>query len=147
MGYTAELDEEKTSKAIGKELQISPKKSVEVCRVLRGMKVEDAKEFLGEVAGLRKAVPYRRYRKCVAHKKGMAAGGYPRRVAKEILKVIQSAQENAEYKGLDSESMRIAVIASHKGRPIKRSRPRAHGRSSKWNQETVNIELILEEVE
>jgi len=25
--------------------------------------------------------------------------------------------------------------------------PRAHGRSSPWNQETVNLEIVLEKVE
>jgi len=40
MGYTAKPEEEDIAKAIGKELLVSPKKSVEVCRAIRGMNVE-----------------------------------------------------------------------------------------------------------
>jgi hypothetical protein len=70
MGYTATPEEEDIAKAIGKEIPISPKKSVEVCTALRGMNVEDAKELLEEVIEKRRIIPYRRYRKTISHKKG-----------------------------------------------------------------------------
>lgn len=143
MGYTAKPEEEDIAKAIGKELPISTKKSVEVCTALRGMNVEDAKELLEEVIELRRVIPYRRYRKTISHKKGGVAGGYPVRVAKAILKVLEDAQANAEVNELDPEAMRIEVIAAHRGRTTEGFKPRARGRTTKWDKETVNIEVIL----
>ena len=143
MGYTATPEEEDIAKAIGKEIPISPKKSVEVCTALRGMNVEDAKELLEEVIEKRRIIPYRRYRKTISHKKGGVAGGYPVRVAKAILKILEDAQSNAEVNELDPETMRIEVIAAHLGRRIEGFKARARGRSTSWNKETVNIEVIL----
>ncbi|MEK6851004.1 MAG: uL22 family ribosomal protein, partial [Candidatus Thermoplasmatota archaeon] len=71
----------------------------------------------------------------------------PVKVARHFLKVLQSAEENAGYKGLDVDSMRVKVMSAHRGAITKGHMPRAHGRSTPWNQETVNLEVVLEEVE
>ncbi len=148
LGYSAQdVDEEATARAIGRELPISPKKAVELCRALRGKSIEDAKEYLERVIAKRQAVPMRRYHTMVAHKKGVGPGRYPVKVARHMLKVIQSAEENAGYKGLDVDSMRIKILVAHRGPITKGQMPRAHGRSSPWNQETVHLEIVLEEVE
>ncbi|HYS71611.1 MAG TPA: 50S ribosomal protein L22 [Thermoplasmata archaeon] len=148
VGYSAQdLDEETTARAIGRELPISPKKAVEVCRAIRGKTVEDAKEYLERVIALTQAVPMKRHKMMVAHKPGIGPGRYPVKVARHFLKVLQSAEENAGYKGLDVDNMRIKVMAAHKGSTTKGYMPRAHGSSSPWNQETVNLEIVLEEVE
>lgn len=147
VGYTAEANPDTTSKAIGKELPISPKHSREICRMLRGMKVQEALETLQEVIEMRRPVPMKRYKKCVSHKKGVGPARYPRKAAKAIKRVIESAISNAEYKGLDVDSMHIKVIAAHLGRTYKGWMPRAHGRATPWNQQTVNVEVILEERE
>ncbi|TLZ50610.1 MAG: 50S ribosomal protein L22 [Methanobacteriota archaeon] len=148
IGYSAQdLDDETTARAIGRELPISPKKAVEMCRAIRGKSVEDAKEYLEEVIALTRAVPMKRYKMMVGHKAGIGPGRYPVKVARHFLKVLQTAEENAGYKGLDVDNMRIKVLAAHKGATTKGFMPRAHGRSSPWNQETVNLEVVLEEVE
>lgn len=148
-GYTQEPDPERTSKAIGLELPISPKKSVEICRELRGMNVEDAKRYLEEVIEMKRPVPYKRHVKGTAHKRGkkMAAGGYPQKAAQAILNVIESAQHNAEYKGMNFEDMKIETIAAHRGRVYWKFKPRAHGRATPHNQETTNVEVILRVLE
>lgn len=146
MGYSVQVDEETTAKAYGKELPISPKKAREVCSALRKKPLEEAKAYLEDVMEKRQAVPYRRHNKRVAHKAGMAGGGYPVKVARHLLRLLQSAEENAEYKGLDTESMVVAHISAYKGSPIKGYRPRAYGRSSPWTNETTNVEIVLEEV-
>ena len=148
LGYSAQdLDEETTARAMGRELQISPKKAVELCRAIRGKSVEDAKEYLERVIAMKQAVPMKRHKMMVAHKPGIGPGRYPVKVARSFLKVLQSAEENAEYKGLDVDTMRVRVMAAHKGATTKGYMPRAHGRSSPWNHETVNLEIVLEEVE
>jgi len=148
IGYSAQdLDEETTARAYGREMPISPKKAVEMCRALRGMTVEDAKAYLERVIALKQAVPMKRYKTMVAHKAGIGPGRYPVKVARHFLKVLQGAEENAGYKGLEVDTMRIKVLAAHRGRITKGHMPRAQGRSTPWNQETVNLEVVLEEVE
>jgi large subunit ribosomal protein L22 len=147
VGYTQDADPEKTSKALGKEIRVSPKKCEEVCRSIRGMKVEEAKKFLREVMVQKRPVKYTHYKMYLSHKPGVGPGRYPVKAAEEILKVIESAQHNAEYKGLDSDNMRIHTIAIHRGRPVRGMMPRAYGRSTQWNDLTSHIEVILEELE
>ncbi len=146
-GYTQQADPDTTARAIGKEAPISPKDSREICRMLRRKKVEDAVKILEEIIALKRPVPFRRYNSGVPHKPGVGPGRYPEKSAKAILDVLESARHNAEYKGLDADNMRIRVIAAHLGRTTAGYMPRAHGRSTQWNQQTVNIEVILEEVE
>ena len=68
------------------------------------------------------------------------------KAAKAILKVLENAQSNAEYKGLDADNMRVKVACAHRGRIQQGFMPRAFGRSSPWNEQTTSIEIILEEV-
>jgi len=148
LGYSAQdLDDETTARAIGRDLQISPKKAVELCRAIRGKSVEDAKAYLERVIALKQPVPMHRYKSMVAHKHGVGPARYPVKVARHMLKVIQNAEENAGYKGLDVDTMRIRILVAHKGPTTKGQMPRAHGRSSPWNQESVHLEVVLEEVE
>jgi len=147
MGYTQQTDPEKTSRAVGKEIRVSPKHCREVMKELQGMNVEKAKEYLEGVIEKKIPVPYTRYKMWLNPKPKTGPARFPVKAAEEILKVIESARSNAEYKGLDAENMRIRVAAAHRGRIDKSYMPRAHGRSSPWNEQTTNIEIILEEVE
>jgi len=147
MGYSMDSDPEKTSKALGIEIGVSPKHCREVCKMLKGMKVEAAKKYLKEVVDIKTPVTYTRFKMCVRHKHKIGPGRYPKNAAKAILKVLESAQSNAEYKGLDAENMRVKIAAAHRGRIQKSFMPRAQGRSTPWNDQTTNIEVILEEVE
>jgi len=146
-GYTTYADPDTTAKAIGRDMPVSPKMSREICGMIRGMKVETAVSALEGVIELKRAVPLKRYNKRVSHKKGTGPGRYPQKAAKAILGVVQSAVTNAEYKGLDAETMVISTVSASRGRTIPGHMPRAHGRATQWDQNTVNIEVIIEEVE
>lgn len=149
VGYSIKVDPENTARAIGLELRISPKHSLEICNAIRGMKLEDAKKYLEDVAELKVAVPFKRYNKYVGHRrgKGFGPGRYPQRAAKEVLKLLESVEHNAEYGGLDTENVRIKHITAYRGRVYEGRKPRAHGRATDWNTDTVNIEIIVEEIE
>ena len=147
VGYSMKMDPEKTAKSIGFEMPISLKDSVVVCDSLRGQMLDDATKYLKEVIDKKRAVPYKRFNSSISHRKGGFIGRYPVKVAKHILEVLVNVESNAEHKDLDTENLRIKHIAAQKGRTIKRSRPRAHGRSSAINRDRVNIEIIVEEVE
>ncbi|UCE37798.1 MAG: 50S ribosomal protein L22 [Thermoplasmata archaeon] len=148
LGYSIKADPEGTAKAIGRELKISPKASVEVCREVKGMMVEDAVHYLEDIIALKRPVRYHRFNKQVGHRKGkkFGPGRYPKKTAKAILDVIRHAQHNAEYKGLDSDNMKIIHISSNRGMTVEGFTPRAHGRSTPFNHETANIEVVLEVV-
>ena len=74
------------------------------------------------------------------------AGRYPVKASAEILKLIKHAVANAEYKGLDSENMEIIHADSKRGKVTQGIMPRAMGRATAWNIETVTIEVVLGEV-
>ena len=135
------------ARAYGRELPISWKKAIELARALRGKKVEKALEYLDAVMALEQAVPFKRFKRWVAHKSGLGPARYPVKAARYFKKVIESAVSNAEYLGReDPDAMVIRTINAHKGAITKGMTRRAHGRSTQWNQDTVNLEVILEEL-
>ena len=146
-GYTAEADPDTTAKAIGKEMPISPKFTREICGLVRGMKVNTAIKTLEGVIALETPVPLKRYNKRVSHKQGVGPGRYPKKAATAVLGVINSAVANAEYKGLNTDDMVIRTISASRGRVTPGHMARAHGRATEWNQDTVNLEVIIQEVE
>ena len=146
-GYTAEADPDTSARAIGKEMPISPKFTREICGLVRGRKVNTAIKTLEGVIALETPVPLKRYNKRVSHKQGVGPGRYPKKAAAAVLGVIKSAVANAEYKGLNTDDMVISTISASRGRVTPGHMPRAHGRATEWNQDTVNLEVIIEEVE
>ena len=146
-GYTATADPDTSAKAIGKEMPISPKFTREICGMVRGMKVSKAIDTLEGVIALETPVPLKRYNKRVSHKQGVGPGRYPKKAAAAVLGVVKSAVANAEYKGLNTDDMVIRTITASRGRVTPGHMARAHGRATEWNQDTVNLEVIIEEVE
>ena len=146
-GYTAVADPDTSAKAIGKEMPISPKFTREICGMVRGMKVNKAIDTLEGVIALETPVPLKRYNKRVSHKQGVGPGRYPKKAAAAVLGVIKSAVANAEYKGLNTDDMVVRTITASRGRVTPGHMARAHGRATEWNQDTVNLEVIIEEVE
>jgi large subunit ribosomal protein L22 len=147
--YAANYDPATTAKAMAYELNVSPKHCVEILRQLRGMKVVRAKTYLEHVIEMTESVPFKRFARNVGHKRhqtGWASGRYPVKASKEILKLLKHAEANAEYKGLEPENMSIVHATSKKGRVIQGVMPRAMGRATPWNIETVTVELVLGEV-
>lgn len=145
-GYSAKVDEP-CAKAYGKELRVSPKDAMEVCRTLRGMKLEGAKEFLENVQKKTAPVTYLTHNKKVAHRRGArGSGAYPVKVARELLKVLKNAEENAKYKGMEVEKLKIVHASAYKGMTIPGILPRAFGRASAANKPLTNVEIILKEV-
>ncbi len=144
LNYSIEPVAEKTSKALGKELHISRKHAHEIASAIKGMKLEKAREFLEDVAALKRAVPYKRYTRNVPHRKGMCTGRYPQKAAIEFLRVLENAKSNATYKGLDSENLRITHVATKKGHSFRGAFPRAQGRATPKMHETVSVEMIVE---
>jgi large subunit ribosomal protein L22 len=142
------LNPEKTAKASGRELKISHKAAREVCKAIKGMMLNDAKQYLRDVTAKKKAIPYTRYNKKLPHRHGLIktfAGRYPIKASQQILDVLESAQSNAENKGLDVDRLRIMHAAAYQGIKLKRYTPRAHGRASPKYDTTTHVEIVLDE--
>jgi large subunit ribosomal protein L22 len=144
-------DADRIARASGRDLRIKPKDSREICKAIKGMKVEQAKTYLEKVIQIKQSVPYRRYKKKQAHRKDLKqfkwyAGAYPQKAAARVFEVLSAVESNAEYKGLDIELCRIIHAAAHRGRMIKRYIQRAHGRSSAKYRHLTHVEIVIYEV-
>jgi len=150
-GYSiteGELDPEKTVKASGRELRVSHKSAREICKTIKGMTLARAKQYLRDVMDKKRAVPFTRFKKKAGHRHGLekaCAGRYPVKASEQILKVLEGAEANAEYKGLDTDRLRIIHASAYPGMKIKRFTPRAHGIASPKFQILCHIEIALEE--
>jgi len=134
-GYSMQLaDESKIAKASLREVDASPKWTREVCAAIKGMYVEDAKRLLEDVIAR------------AHHSETKGPGGYPVKPARLLLKLLESLEANAEFKGLDTSRLKIVHAAVHKGRMIKKFFPRAFGRASPHNKTLIHIEVVAEQV-
>jgi large subunit ribosomal protein L22 len=143
------FDRAKHVRAALREKSISHKHAREVAIALKGMSIERARVFLEDVVARNIAVPYRRYNNEVAHRSnirdGFCSGRYPRKTAKEVLKLLDNLESNAEYKGMDLDSLKIVSAVVHKGTKIERFTPRAMGRASPKFNTLVHFELVAME--
>ncbi|NVM54661.1 MAG: 50S ribosomal protein L22 [Candidatus Helarchaeota archaeon] len=144
------LDPDRTAVASGRDLRCSPKHAREVCNTIKGMMIEDAKLLLDTVILHKQAIPFKRHNKKQAHRKGLdkfrwPAGRYPVKAAHSVLVVLENAENNAEFKGLDLDRVRIIHAATSRGRKIKKYIPRAFGRSTPYFKTLTHVEIALEE--
>ena len=140
-----ELDPARTVKASLREVDVSPKFSREVCRALVGLKLPEAKKLMEDVVAMKRMIPYRRYNKKRAHHaETRGPGGYPVKVARLMLKLLESLEANAEFKGLDPEDVVIIHAAAHKGRKLEKFIERAFGRATPYDKTLVHIEVVGE---
>ncbi|UCG95567.1 MAG: hypothetical protein JSV92_00775 [archaeon] len=111
-------------KAAGIGLPISSKKSVVVCRRINRMKLEKSKRFLQSMIEGKNDINGKRFTK----------------TCKEILKILESAEKNAQYGGLENPV--IKTISVEKGaRRLRMRRRRSFGSALK----NTNIKVILKE--
>lgn len=128
------------ARAQGRSLAISFKQSIEVCNYIRGKSVETAKKILEDAFNKKKAIPFKRFNRDTGHKKWFAAGRYPVKTAKEIFKLIEACEANAQYKGLNTSSLVISHICAHKG-----GKAWHYGRKRARKMKRTSIEIVLEE--
>lgn len=117
---------------------ISTKQSVELSRYLRYEEVAWAKIFLEDVMARRKPVPYKWATKDLGHKPGMAGGRFPQKAAGHFLQLLKSAEANAQFKGLNTGSLKISKLIANKA-----SIPFSGGRGRHGTKRThIEIEVI-----
>ena len=140
-----ELDEARTVKASLREVDVSPKWSREVCRAIVGLTIPEARRLMEDVIAMKRMIPYRRYkRKRAHHAQARGPGGYPVKVARHMLKLLDSLEANAEFKGFDPDEVVIVHAAAHKARRLRKFMPKAFGRATPYDKQLVHIEVIGE---
>ncbi len=138
--YNVKYKKENMAKVVGRALPISTKFAVEICSFIRHKNLSDAKKILQEVIELKRAIPFRRYKRDLSHKKEVGPGRYPKKASKEVLKLIESVEANAQFKGLNTSNLEIVHICAHKA-----SRPWHYGRKRGRRMKRTHIEIIVEE--
>ena len=142
MKYAFTDFDESTATAYGRNLDISIKTSINVCKAIRGMDVQKALAYLDDVALVKRAIPYTRFTDGVGHRRGnMAAGRFPVKASIAIANTIRSAVANAANKGL-AEDLNIIHICAHKA-----ATPLHQGRQRRRSMKRTHIEVALKEVE
>ncbi|GBE54731.1 50S ribosomal protein L22 [archaeon BMS3Bbin15] len=149
IGYSFKIEDENgVAKVTGRALRISPKWSIELAREVRGKKLTQAKNYLDDIIEQRRSLPLKRFKKGVAHRSDLVkadAGRYPKKASQHFLELLESAEKNAEYKGMDVDKLYVKHIIAQRGPIIRGFRSRAYGRASPSNTQTTHVQIILEE--
>ena len=138
--YSTQLKNEQTACAVGRDLGISTKAGVEICRWLRYRNLYKAKNLLQMVMDKKMAVPYFRFNTDVGHKPGIKSGRFPFNASKEILSLLNSAEKNAVFKNLEIENLKIVHINAQKA-----SAPTQNGRHGGRVMKRTHVEVVLAE--
>lgn len=111
------MSQELTAKATLKELRLAPRKVSLVASLVRGRSVEDAIVILNNT---------------------------PKRAAKPLLKLIESARANAmNNHNMKAEGLRITTLSVTTGPRLKRYRPVSRGMAHPYQKRTSNILVVV----
>ncbi len=127
------------ARARGSNRKISFKKSVELAAAISGKKASFVLTYLEKVIEKKQAIPYRRFKAEMGHKRGarVAVGGYPVHVAQEFTKLIVSAQKNAKEAELSGD-LYILSASARQGEGRYRM-----GRHSGRQMKSTHIEVVV----
>jgi large subunit ribosomal protein L22 len=150
--YQANVGKEsKTAKAMITNAQTSLKYSTEICNQVKGKNVNTAADWLTRILNKEDYLPLKKYNKKVAHRKGEAKNGvksgrYPQKTINIFLDLLNSVQNNADFKGLDTEKTNIIHAFASKGisRMSYQSKGKIGGKARRKN--ATHIEVIVSEV-
>lgn len=132
---------EKIAIASKDSVPISRKSSVEISSFLRGRNTDKAKNILKRVIEKKEAIPFKRYKRDIAHKKGkMAAGKYPVKASKYFLELIELVESNARQKGLVSP-FKIIHLLSNQG-----SKTWHYGKYRRRTAKRTHLEIKIQEI-
>lgn len=134
------FDNEHMAKAIGRGLPISFKQSVEICNFIKGKNINYAKDILKKVSEKKMAVPFKRFKKDLGHKKKIGAGRFPLKASNELMKLLEAVEANAQFKGLNTSNLTIMHICANKA-----GKAWHFGRKRRRQMKRTNVEVIVEE--
>ncbi|XP_068693415.1 large ribosomal subunit protein uL22-like [Montipora capricornis] len=144
----------KSCKARGSNLRVHFKNTHEAAAAIKGMHIRKANRYLKDVMAKKQIVPFRRFNGGIGRKaqaKNMnvpgSQGRWPKKSAEILLQLLKNAESNAEYKGLDVDSLVIEHVQVNAAPKMRRRTYRAHGRINPYMSSPCHIEMILAERE
>ena len=130
-----------SAKVVGRNIAISTRHAIVISNFIRGKKLSWAKDKLAKVLDYKIAVPFTVHNKKIGHRKGdLSSGRYPINATKEVIRMLNSVEANAQNKGLDTDALVISSII-----PNKASRPWHNGRQRRTKMKRTHLEITLEE--
>ena len=125
MKYAMDSNPKNSVKVYGRNLRVSRKSSVTVCKVITGKQLNKGLVLLERVQ----------------NRKQSFKGKYYDNVVKELIDLLKSAGSNAEFKGLDTTRM-IIHASAHKGYGFYRPR---RFKIRRTQRKMTNIQIVLME--
>ena len=119
----------------GKDIPISTKDSVALCKFIKNKKIEDAIADLESVLRMKKPVPMKGE---IPHKKGkgMSSGRFPKNASENFIKLLKSLSANANYNGLEEPIIFEAVANTGK---------RPYGRFGRIRKKRTHIRIVVKD--
>jgi len=137
---TEKYDKENMARVVGRSLPISTKFCIEICNLIRNKSTEEAKKILQDAIDGKKAIPFKIFNRDLSHKKKMGPGRFPKKAAIEIINLLESAEANAQFKGLNTSNLSITHINAHLA-----SRPWRYGRQRRRKAKRTHAEIVVAE--
>lgn len=135
-----DYDNKIMARAIALSSPVSRKIGIEICNSIRNKPIAKAKGILQGAIEKKQAIPFRRFIGDLGHKKKIGPGRYPVKASKEILKLVENVEANAQFKGLNTSRLYIRHICVNKG-------PTSwhYGRQSRRKMKRAHVEIVVEE--
>jgi ribosomal protein L22 len=121
----------------GRDLPVSTKHCMAICRAIKGKSIEEAIAFLEKVAKLKLAV---RMKGELPHRHGMERGRYPKNAALQFIKLLHSLSANAAVNNVELEKAKLECHADRASPPRKRS-----GMRGKRSHITIKIKEVKQD--
>lgn len=102
----------------GRDLPISTKHAIAICRFIRGKTIDKSISELSQILQFKKALPMRGE---LPHRKGkIMSGRYPIKAIQHFIRLLKQLAANATVNGLELEKARVECKADRAARPHKR---------------------------
>ncbi|HLC48217.1 MAG TPA: 50S ribosomal protein L22 [Candidatus Norongarragalinales archaeon] len=146
-------DEKEVARAQSYDMDASYKDLSNVLAAIKGRSIPEAKVILEECIAMRMPIRYRKFSTRLGHRSelGGSKGRFPKKEAKIAYRLLKSAEGNANFKGLDVETLVVRQAAAYKQNVMRRYRQHfgssitlGYGKQAIWaNYETCRAELLL----
>uniref|UniRef100_H0XXY3 Large ribosomal subunit protein uL22 n=1 Tax=Otolemur garnettii TaxID=30611 RepID=H0XXY3_OTOGA len=141
----------KSCKSRGSNLRVHFNNTRETAQAIKGVHIRKATKYLKDVTLKKQCVPFQSYNggvgRCVQTKQWCwTQGQWPKKSAEFLLHMLKNAESNAEFKGLDVDSLVSEHIQVNKAPKMHRQTYRAHGCINP-SMSPCHIEMILTEKE
>ncbi|XP_054416127.1 large ribosomal subunit protein uL22-like [Pongo abelii] len=142
----------KSCKSRGSNLRVHFKNTHDTSQAIKSMRIRKATKYLKATTLQKQRVPFQHYNGCVgwcaqAKQWGWTQGQWCKKLAEFLLHMLKNAENNAELKGLDVDSLVIGYIKANKAPKMCHWTYRAHGRINPHVSSLCHIEMILTEKE